>query len=260
MGRGAERARTREAGGTPRNLLKVDVLAQGLAAGVHLCLGAADGGRGVRIRGWDEGGSGSDGFTQSAHPAASKPPAATHRHHKPQRPIGHPARTLRMATRPCTSGRSTVIWRSKRPGRSSAESSTSGRLVAASTMTPVLPSKPSISACGSGAVWLWSGSAVSERGGAGAAGRGEAGVAQRCDITALRCVVRRTHPPTHPTTHPPTHPPVSSWLMVCSRSSLPPPMPAPRWRPTASISSMKMMQGALPLACAETKGEAAAAR
>mmetsp|Transcript_11029 Transcript_11029/g.45787 ORF Transcript_11029/g.45787 Transcript_11029/m.45787 type:complete len:422 (+) Transcript_11029:556-1821(+) len=88
--------------------------------------------------------------------------------------------------RPCTSGRSTVTWRSKRPGRSSAESSTSGRLVAASTMTPVLPSKPSIS--------------------------------------------------------------VSSWLMVCSRSSLPPPMPAPRWRPTASISSMKMMHGALALA------------
>mmetsp|Transcript_2934 Transcript_2934/g.8943 ORF Transcript_2934/g.8943 Transcript_2934/m.8943 type:complete len:242 (+) Transcript_2934:892-1617(+) len=91
-----------------------------------------------------------------------------------------------MRTRPCTSGRSTVTWRSKRPGRSSAESSTSGRLVAASTMTPVLPSKPSIS--------------------------------------------------------------VRSWLIVCSRSSLPPPMPAPRWRPTASISSMKMMQGAFALA------------
>src|SRR5262249_35046039 len=36
----------------------------------------------------------------------------------------------------------------------------------------------------------------------------------------------------------------SSWLSVCSRSSLPPPRPAPRCRPTASISSMKMMQGA----------------
>ncbi len=35
-----------------------------------------------------------------------------------------------------------------------------------------------------------------------------------------------------------------SWLSVCSRSSWPPPRPAPRWRPTASISSMKMMQGA----------------
>jgi hypothetical protein len=35
-----------------------------------------------------------------------------------------------------------------------------------------------------------------------------------------------------------------SWLRVCSRSSLPPPRPAPRCRPTASISSMKMMQGA----------------
>mmetsp|Transcript_9561 Transcript_9561/g.38733 ORF Transcript_9561/g.38733 Transcript_9561/m.38733 type:complete len:314 (+) Transcript_9561:797-1738(+) len=94
--------------------------------------------------------------------------------------------TLRMRMRPATSGRSTVTWRSKRPGRSSAESRTSGRFVAARTMTPVLPSKPSIS--------------------------------------------------------------VSSWLMVCSRSSLPPPMPDPRWRPTASISSMKTMHGALDLA------------
>ena len=41
----------------------------------------------------------------------------------------------------------------------------------------------------------------------------------------------------------------SSWFRVCSRSSLPPPRPAPRWRPTASISSMKMMQGAFFLAC-----------
>ena len=40
----------------------------------------------------------------------------------------------------------------------------------------------------------------------------------------------------------------SIWLRVCSRSSLPPPKPAPRWRPTASISSMKMMQGAFFLA------------
>ena len=38
------------------------------------------------------------------------------------------------------------------------------------------------------------------------------------------------------------------WLRVCSRSSLPPPKPAPRWRPTASISSIKMMQGAFFLA------------
>ncbi len=42
----------------------------------------------------------------------------------------------------------------------------------------------------------------------------------------------------------------SSWFRVCSRSSLPPPRPAPRWRPTASISSMmKMMQGAFFLPC-----------
>jgi len=85
------------------------------------------------------------------------------------------------------SGASTGICRSKRPGRSSAGSSTSGRLVAAMRTTPPRTSKPSIS--------------------------------------------------------------TSSWLSVCSRSSWPPPMPAPRWRPTASISSMKMMAGAASLAC-----------
>ena len=42
-----------------------------------------------------------------------------------------------------------------------------------------------------------------------------------------------------------------SWLSVCSRSSCPPPRPAPRWRPTASISSMKMMQGACFLPCSK---------
>ena len=41
----------------------------------------------------------------------------------------------------------------------------------------------------------------------------------------------------------------SSWLSVCSRSSWPPPRPVPRWRPTASISSMNMMAGATFLAC-----------
>ncbi|OPZ04250.1 MAG: hypothetical protein BWZ09_01928 [Alphaproteobacteria bacterium ADurb.BinA305] len=95
--------------------------------------------------------------------------------------------TRRIFSRPTTSGLGTTTWRSKRPGRSSAGSSTSGRLVAAITITPVWPSKPSIS--------------------------------------------------------------TSNWLSVCSRSSLPPPRPAPRWRPTASISSMKMMQGACFLAC-----------
>ena len=100
--------------------------------------------------------------------------------------------TLRMCTRrifsrPFTSGLGTTTWRSKRPGRSSAGSSTSGRLVAAIRMTPSLDSKPSIS--------------------------------------------------------------TSIWFSVCSRSSLPPPRPAPRWRPTASISSMKMMQGAFFLPC-----------
>ena len=41
----------------------------------------------------------------------------------------------------------------------------------------------------------------------------------------------------------------SNWFRVCSRSSWPPPIPAPRRRPTASISSMKMIAGAAFLAC-----------
>src|SRR5213080_2206933 len=41
----------------------------------------------------------------------------------------------------------------------------------------------------------------------------------------------------------------SSWFSVCSRSSCPPPSPAPRCRPTASISSMKMMHGAWAFPC-----------
>ena len=100
--------------------------------------------------------------------------------------------TLRMCTckicsRPRMSGRPTYTWRSKRPGRNKALSSTSARLVAAITITPELPSKPSIS--------------------------------------------------------------TSNWFNVCSRSSLPPPVPEPRWRPTASISSTKMMHGACFFAC-----------
>ena len=74
--------------------------------------------------------------------------------------------TSSTAKRPLKSGASTITWRSKRPGRIRAESRTSGRLVAAIIIIPVLPSNPSIS--------------------------------------------------------------VSSWLRVCSRSSLPPPIPAPR--------------------------------
>mmetsp|Transcript_19462 Transcript_19462/g.48999 ORF Transcript_19462/g.48999 Transcript_19462/m.48999 type:complete len:325 (-) Transcript_19462:330-1304(-) len=58
--------------------------------------------------------------------------------------------TLRISKRPSLSGRSTGTRRSKRPGRRSAASSTSARLVAASTMTPELPSKPSISV----RIWL----------------------------------------------------------------------------------------------------------
>src|SRR5262245_13882729 len=95
--------------------------------------------------------------------------------------------TARMPSRPFTSGRFTTMRRSKRPGRSSAGSRTSGRFVAATMMTPSFDSKPSIS--------------------------------------------------------------TRSWFSVCSRSSCPPPRPAPRWRPTASISSMNRMQGALRLPC-----------
>ena len=41
----------------------------------------------------------------------------------------------------------------------------------------------------------------------------------------------------------------SSWFKVCSLSSCPPPRPAPLWRPTASISSIKTIHGAFFLAC-----------
>mmetsp|Transcript_39667 Transcript_39667/g.93471 ORF Transcript_39667/g.93471 Transcript_39667/m.93471 type:complete len:252 (-) Transcript_39667:1608-2363(-) len=95
--------------------------------------------------------------------------------------------TFKICSRPLTSGKPTVTRLSKRPGLSSALSRMSARFVAATTMMPVLPSKPSIS--------------------------------------------------------------VRIWFRVCSRSSLPPPMPAPRCRPIASISSMKTMQGAFSLAC-----------
>ena len=44
--------------------------------------------------------------------------------------------TRRIFSRPTTSGFGTTTWRSNRPGRSSAGSSTSGRLVAAIRMTP----------------------------------------------------------------------------------------------------------------------------
>src|SRR3972149_1250654 len=94
--------------------------------------------------------------------------------------------TLRISRRPRMSGRSRMTWRSKRPGRSSGGSSTSGRLVAATTMTLVFVSKPSIS--------------------------------------------------------------TRIWFSVCSRSSCEPPRPAPRWRPTAAISSTKTMQGEVGLA------------
>jgi hypothetical protein len=90
--------------------------------------------------------------------------------------------TFRIAILPFKSGRSTMMRRSKRPGRKSALSRISGRFVAPSTRMPFWESKPSISD--------------------------------------------------------------KSWLRVCSRSSLPPPYLESRLLPMASISSMKMMQGA----------------
>ena len=61
-------------------------------------------------------------------------------------PIGTPrVCTRRIASRPVRSGGCTATRRSNRPGRRSAWSSTSGRLVAAITITLVAESKPSIS-------------------------------------------------------------------------------------------------------------------
>mmetsp|Transcript_17500 Transcript_17500/g.45505 ORF Transcript_17500/g.45505 Transcript_17500/m.45505 type:complete len:262 (-) Transcript_17500:823-1608(-) len=51
----------------------------------------------------------------------------------------------RIWRRPSTSGLGTTTWRSKRPGRTSALSSDSGKLVAATTMMPSLGRKPSSS-------------------------------------------------------------------------------------------------------------------
>ena len=95
--------------------------------------------------------------------------------------------TTKISLRSFRSGKSTCIWRSKRPARIRAESSMSARLVAASVMMPLLVPKPSIS--------------------------------------------------------------VNRAFSVFSRSSLPPMAGFfERARPTASISSMKMMQGAFVLA------------
>ena len=95
--------------------------------------------------------------------------------------------TFKIARRSSYSGSGTMMDRSKRPGRKSAGSRTSGRLVAAMMTMPSLVSKPSISA--------------------------------------------------------------SIWLSVCSRSSCPPPRPAPRLRPMESISSMKIMARPILRAC-----------
>ena len=41
----------------------------------------------------------------------------------------------------------------------------------------------------------------------------------------------------------------NNWFKVCSLSSCPPPKPAPLCLPTASISSIKIIQGAFTFAC-----------
>mmetsp|Transcript_32540 Transcript_32540/g.85518 ORF Transcript_32540/g.85518 Transcript_32540/m.85518 type:complete len:242 (+) Transcript_32540:1324-2049(+) len=55
------------------------------------------------------------------------------------------AYSCRICLRPATSGSGTVTRLSKRPGRTSARSSASGKLVAASTITPAFCWNPSIS-------------------------------------------------------------------------------------------------------------------
>ena len=83
--------------------------------------------------------------------------------------------TRRICSRPSLSGACTGTRRSKRPGRSKAESSTSGRFVAARTMTPVEASKPSISV----RIWL----SVCSRSSFGAAVRTRAArAADRVDL------------------------------------------------------------------------------
>mmetsp|Transcript_72889 Transcript_72889/g.170999 ORF Transcript_72889/g.170999 Transcript_72889/m.170999 type:complete len:230 (+) Transcript_72889:878-1567(+) len=96
--------------------------------------------------------------------------------------------TMKIFSLSARSGLSMAIWRSNRPGRVSAGSRISTRLVPARTTTPVPEVNPSIS--------------------------------------------------------------TNIWFRVFSRSSLPPlKPPLPRRRPTASISSMKIMDGALARAC-----------
>jgi len=95
--------------------------------------------------------------------------------------------TPNTSLRSFKSGKSTWIWRSKRPARNNALSNISARLVAAKMITPLFEPKPSIS--------------------------------------------------------------VNNWFNVFSRSSFPPMLGfLPRARPTASISSMKIMQGAFSFA------------
>src|SRR2546423_1073578 len=61
--------------------------------------------------------------------------------------------TSRIRPRPLRSGRSTTIWRAKRPGRSSAGARMSGRVVAAVRVVLSFISKPAISARSWFSVW-----------------------------------------------------------------------------------------------------------
>ena len=89
---------------------------------------------------------------------------------------GTPRRcTLRISARPSRSGGLTTTRRSKRPGRSSAGSRISARLVAAITITPSQPLKPSISV----RIWL---SVCSRSSLPPSDGRAAAGAADRVEL------------------------------------------------------------------------------
>lgn len=129
--------------------------------------------------------------------------------------------------------------------------------MAATTMTPVFPSKPSIS----DSSWLMvcvQGNHFSKRlhfRSMPAASRAEpADTPVACGLILIyqspQAAVALAQQPAAPL--PPTLP--VQQQLTCSRSSLPPPMPDPRCLPTASISSMKTMQGALVLACTAEPG------
>jgi hypothetical protein len=159
-----------------------------------------------------------------------------------------------MSSRPSTSGMGTRTTRSKRPGRTSAGSRTSRRLVAA--ITTICAGKVQ-----GGDSRRGRGEEVSDRARGGPPGllptaAAEAGGRRRPATTIRsqagapppsRTLPQRLACRSCPLASPNPSISVSSWLTVWSRSSLP--WEPPRMRPTASISSMKTMQGASERAC-----------